>query len=552
MDLVGADISQHVSGNLYEAIPHDPFREHLLGPIKDLTDRMVEHGFLGNKSGQGFYKKVKGADGKKTYQVLDLKTMAYRDQQKPEIPVIAEAKKIKSLGERFRFLVEQEDRYGRLIWHDASFSFSYCSHLIPEISDSLYGIDDAMKSGFMHRMGPFEIWDALGVSNTMARMENDGFAVAPWVKDMLKSGASSFYKKEGNAVYYWDTASASYKPVPVDPFILLLADRKNEGYVIKENPSASLIDLGDGVLCVEFHTKMNSLDPDILNMCDRALEEIEKDHVGLVIGNQGGNFCAGANILAIVMAAENKQWDYIEKAIKDMQDKFLRLRYSPKPVVAAPFGMTLGGGAEVAMAADRICASAETYMGMVEVGVGLVPAGGGCSQMIQRVISPAMKMANSDPLPFLMKVFETVAMAKVSGSAAQAGELGFLKESDQLVMNGDHLLNEAKRLVLEISAAGYTPPAPTKSVYAVGARGMAFLSQGVTSMVWSRHISEYDKHIGQKLAYILSGGSLSAPQWVPEQYILDLEREVFLSLCGEEKTIARIKHMLTTGRPLRN
>jgi len=552
MDLVGADISKHVSDNLYEAIPHDPFREQLLGPIKDVTDRMVDQGLLGNKSKQGFYKKVKGPDGTKAYQVIDLKTLMYRDQQKPEIPVIGEAKKIKPLGKRFRFLVGQEDRYSKLIWHDAAFSFSYASHMVPEITDSLHGIDDAMKAGFMHQMGPFEIWDALGVPDTVARMEKEGFSVAPWVKEMLERGASSFYKKEGNLLNYWNVATGSYHPVQVDPCILLLADRKAEGGVIKENLSASLIDLGDGVLCVEFHSKMNSLNPDILNMCDQALEELEKDHIGLVIGNQGSHFCAGADIFSIVMAAEDKQWDFINKAIKDMQDQLLRLRYFPKPVVAAPFGMTLGGGVEVAMAADRICASAESYMGLVEVAVGLVPSGGGCSQMIQRVISPAMKMANSDPLPFLMKVFETVGMAKVSASAAQAREFGFLKESDRLVMNGDHLLKEAKRTVMEMAAAGYAPPARTRSVYALGSRGMALLMQGVTSMVWSGHISEYDKHIGEKLAYILSGGPLSAPQWVDEQYILELEREVFLSLCGEEKTIARIKHMLTTGKPLRN
>lgn len=552
MDLVGGDISKHVSGNLYEAISHDPFREQLLGPIKEVTDRMVEQGFLGNKSGQGFYKKVKGADGKKAYQVLDLKTLTYRDQKKTEIKVIGKAKKIRPLGERFRFLVGQEDRYSRLIWHDAAFSFSYCSHMVPEITDALYGIDDAMKAGFLHRKGPFEIWDALGVADTVARMEQEGFSVAPWVKKMLQGGASSFYKKEGNALHYWDPATGSYQPVPVDPYVLLLSDRKAEGGLIKGNQSASLIDLGDGVLCVEFHSKMNSLDPEILNMCDQALEELEKDHIGLVIGNQGSNFCAGADILAIVMAAENKQWDFIDRAIKDMQNQLLRLRYSPKPVVAAPFGMTLGVGVEIAMAADRMCASAESYMGLVQVGVGLVPAGGGCAQMIQRVISPAMKMAHSDPLPFLMKVFETVGMAKISASAAQAREFGFLKESDRLVMNGDHLLKEAKRTVMQMSAAGYAPPARTRSVYALGARGMALLMQGATSMVWSGHISEYDKHIGQKLAYILSGGPLSAPQWVDEQYILDLEREVFLSLCGEEKTLARIKHMLTTGNPLRN
>jgi len=312
------------------------------------------------------------------------------------------------------------------------------------------------------------------------------------------------------------------------------------------------MDLGDGVLCLEFHSKANSIDQDIQAMCDRALDELEGDYRGLVIGNQGKNFSVGANVFTVVQAAENKQWDVIEEAIKTMQDQMLKLRYSPKPVVAAPFGMTFGGGAEICLAADRICASAETYMGLVEVGVGLIPAGGGCREMIKRLVSPAMSVAATDALPFLMKAFENIAMAKVGSSAVEAREMGFLTENDRIIMNADHLLGEAKNLVIEMDNAGYVPPPRAKSVYALGARGMAFLMQVAQSMVWSNYISEYDKHIAQKLAYVLSGGPLSAPQWVHEQYILDLEREAFVALCGETKTIERIKHMLTTGKPLRN
>lgn len=552
LDLVGMDVNKHVSANLYEAIAHDEFREYLGGPGNDLTEKMVKAGLLGNKASQGFYKKVKGPDGKKTYRVLDLATLEYRDQQKPDIPILKKAGKIENLGERMRFLISQQDRFGEFIWHDAALALSYCSHLIPEIADALFSIDDAVRAGFSHEMGPFELWDALGVGDTIARMEAEGFTVAPWVKEMIDTGAETFYRKEGNRTLYWDLLARSYQPLPIDPRVLPLAKHKEAAGVIAENPSASLIDLGDGVLCLEFHSKANSLDQDIQAMCDRALDELEGAYRGLVIGNQGKNFSVGANVFTVVMAAENKQWDVIEGAIKTMQDQMLKLRYSPKPVVAAPFGMTFGGGAEICLAADRICASAETYMGLVEVGVGLIPAGGGCREMIKRLVSPAMSVATTDALPFLMKAFENIAMAKVGTSAFEAREMGFLTENDRIIMNADHLLSEAKHLVIEMDEAGYVPPPRAKSVYALGARGMAFLMQVAQSMFWSNYISEYDKYIAQKLAYVLSGGPLSAPQWVHEQYILDLEREAFVSLCGETKTIERIKHMLTTGKPLRN
>jgi 3-hydroxyacyl-CoA dehydrogenase len=297
---------------------------------------------------------------------------------------------------------------------------------------------------------------------------------------------------------------------------------------------------------------MNALDPDIFAMGYTALEELEKGYAGLVIGNQGENFSVGANVFNVVMAAEAKQFDQIEQGVKSMQDLLMNFRYCGKPVVAAPFGMALGGGAEVAMAADRICAAGETYMGQVEVGVGLLPAGGGCRELLKRVVSPAMKRADSDPLPFLGKVFESIAMAKVSASALQAQEMGFLTESDRIIMKGEQVLAEAKREVLALAAAGYAPAPRTKSIYALGQRGIAALSIMVQSMRWGDFISDYDMFIAKKIAYVLSGGDLSAPQWVDEQYILDLEREAFLSLLGQEKTIERIKHLLMTGKPLRN
>ena len=551
-DLVGLDIASHVANNLYPAIPEDPFREAIQGPVKELTGKMVEKGWLGNKAKQGFYKMIKGPEGKKDYLILDLKTLEYRPQQKPNIPWVKQAKGIESLPDRLKFIHQQDDRVARLIWNNTALDLSYCAYLIPEIADVYYAVDDAVRGGFFHELGPFEIWDILGVKETAAKMEAEGFKVAAWVKEMIASGGESFYKKDGVRRLFWDLKSRSYQPIPVDPNVIVLKDLKETKGVLKKNFSASLIDLGDDVLCLEFHSKMNALDPDIFAMGYSALEELEKGYAGLVIGNQGENFSVGANVFNVVMAAEAKQFDQIEQGVKGMQDLLMNFRYCNKPVVAAPFGMALGGGAEMAMAADRICAAGETYLGQVEVGVGLLPAGGGCRELLKRVVSPAMKRADSDPLPFLGKVFENIAMAKVSASALQAQEMGFLTESDRIIMKGEQVLAEAKREVLALAAAGYAPPPRTKSIYALGQRGIAALSIMVQSMRWGDFISDYDMFIAKKIAYVLSGGDLSAPQWVDEQYILDLEREGFLSLLGQEKTIERIKHLLMTGKPLRN
>ncbi|MFO7601279.1 MAG: 3-hydroxyacyl-CoA dehydrogenase NAD-binding domain-containing protein [Candidatus Desulfacyla sp.] len=552
LDLIGTDINQHVSGNLYKAIPHDAFREVLLGPSNTLTDQMVEKGLLGNKAGQGFYKKVKGPDGSKTYQVLDLPTLTYRNPREPDLASVKRAEKIKPLAERFRFLVTQQDPVGLFLWRSAAFAFSYCSHLVPEISEVFYAIDEAMKAGFSHEMGPFELWDALGVAETLTRMEADGFEAAPWVKEMIRQGGERFYKQDLNRKLYWDIEAGAYRPVPADPHRFVLRDRKKQGGIIQENPGASLIDLGDEVLCLEFHSKANILDDHVEALCDHALDILEKKSIGMVIGNQGRNFCGGADIARILPLLEGKAWSEIEGALRKMQDRMLRLRYSPKPVVAAPFGMTLGGGTEIAMACDKICAGAETYMGLVEVAVGLIPASGGCLEMIRRCVSPAMRIADTDALPFVQKAFENLALAKVSQSALHAKELGFLTEKDRWIMNGDHVLHEAKNLVLEMQAAGYVPPVRTKSIYAVGERGLAYLMQAARMMLWGKYITAHDNMIAGKLAYVLAGGPLSAPQWVDEQYILDLEREAVLSLLGEPKTLERIKHMLKTGKPLRN
>jgi 3-hydroxyacyl-CoA dehydrogenase len=552
-DLVGLDVSSHVANNLYPAIPHDPFRESIVGPVKELTGKMVEKGWLGKKANQGFYKKIKTPEGKKANLVLDPKTMEYRPEQKPDLPLLKQAKAIESLPERFRFLVKQEDKMGKLIWNGTALSLSYCASVIPEISDNLYSVDTAVKTGFFHAMGPFEIWDALGVRETAARMEAEGFKVAPWVKEMLQSGGEAFYKKEGTKKLYWDQNAKAYQPMPVDPNLLILTDRKAEVGVLQSNPSASLIDLGDGVLCLEFHSKMNAIDTDILAMGQTALETLDKGYTGLVIGNEAPNFCVGANVFNVLVAVDGKQWDELEKSMKAMQDLMMDFQYCSKPVVAAPIGMALGGGAEICMAADRVCVPAETYMGLVEVGVGLIPGGGGCREMLKRLVSPTMRISTEvDPLPLVFKAFQNVAMAKVSTSALEAKEMGFLTDCDHFIMKGEHRLAEAKQMVLDMAAAGYAPPPRTKNVYAIGSRGLSAMTIGVKGMLGSGYVSEYDLLVSKKVAYILSGGALSAPEWVDEQVILDLEREAFLSLLGQEKTIDRIKHMLTTGKPLRN
>jgi 3-hydroxyacyl-CoA dehydrogenase len=342
-DLVGLDIASHVSNNLYPAIPEDPFREAIQGPVKELTGKMVEKGWLGNKAKQGFYKMIKGPEGKKDYLILDLKTLEYRPQQKPNIPWVKQAKGIESLPDRLRFIHQQDDRVARLIWNNTAVDLSYCAYLIPEITDVFYAVDDAVRGGFFHELGPFEIWDILGVKETAAKMEAEGFKVAAWVKEMIAAGGESFYKKDGVRKLFWDLKSRSYQPIPVDPNVIVLRDLKETKGVLKKNFSASLIDLGDDVLCLEFHSKMNALDPDIFAMGYTALEELEKGYTGLVIGNQGENFSVGANVFNVVMAAEAKQFDQIEQGVKSMQDLLMNFRYCGKPVVAAPFGMALGG-----------------------------------------------------------------------------------------------------------------------------------------------------------------------------------------------------------------
>jgi 3-hydroxyacyl-CoA dehydrogenase len=540
-DLVGTDIMLHVADNLYEAVPEDESREYLKPP--EFLRTLVQRGLLGNKAGQGFYKQVKTDRGRE-FQVLDLHTLEYKPQEKTIFESAANAEIYENLPERLRFIMSQEDRAAKFIWDTTARYLAYTSHRVPEIADDVVSVDNAMRWGFAYEMGPFEEWDALGVAETVARMEKEGIRVAPWVTEMLASGHATFYK-DGR---YYDLATKDYLPIAEPKNVILLKNEK----IIKSNDSASLIDIGDGVACLEFHTKMNTLDEGIVEIANAAMEELDKDFAGMVLGNQGEAFCAGANVMMVYLAAEEKQWDKIDELSKRVQDFTMAMRYSPKPIVTVPFGFTLGGGCEMAMAGSRVVAHAESYVGQVEVGVGLLPSAGGCKELLRRIVSPAMQTPNADPLPFLQRVFELIGMAKVATSAEEARQMGFFGPCDRVVMNRDQLIAEAKRTVLDMVAEGYRPPVRGKNIYAAGERMLAVLRLAIYSMVQGRYISEYDAHIGNKIAYVLCGGNLTAPTWVTEQYILDLEREAFVSLCGEEKTRERILHFLNTGKPLRN
>ena len=553
-DLVGIDIMDHVGRNLYAAIPHDPHREVLKHEqLGDLTTTMIEKGWLGNKTGQGFYKKT-FVDGKRQFWILDPVTMEYKAPVKPRFDSVGQALKTEDPAEKLRIMAYAEDRAGPYVWHLLSRLAIYAASCIPEISDDIMSVDNACKWGFGWDLGPFETWDAIGVARSVEKLKDEGVAVSAWVEEMLAGGLESFYQQEGGlAVGYYDLESKGYRPLPVDPKAISIKALKAKGGELHVNDSASLIDMGDDVLLIEFHTKAaNALDPYMFEMLSTALDELEQDKwAGLVIGNQGKHFCAGANIFGIAVGAQQGEFDSIDQLVREMQRIMMGLRYSPKPVVVAPFGMVLGGGCEVVLAASRVVAAAETYIGLVEVGVGLIPAGCGCKEMVRRIISPPMKTKDVQALPFLQQTFEQIGLAKVATSAAQAREMKILAECDRIVVNQDYLLSEAKQVVLDMVRDGYRPPAPQK-IYATGRDAYAALQIALEQMHGGGYASDHDVLIGQTLGAILTGGELSAPAWVDEQYFLDLERKAFVALCHEQKTIERIWYMLQNKKPLRN
>ena len=549
LDLVGLDVWDHVGSNLAKAILHDEHAQRYLTSEggNNLIKTMVEKGWLGTKSKVGFYKEVK-QDGKKEFWPLNLETLEHQAPSKPRFESIGKAKGYDDLGQRLKVLMEAEDRAGQLVRALTYQGLAYASEVIPEIADTPLPIDDAMRWGFMHEAGPFEIWDALDVGQTVEAMKADGFAPAPWVEEMLAAGFTSFYEYEDESkVGVYNPEKGEYETVERHPSLILLKEQD----VIAKNPGATLWDMGDGVACVEFHTKMNVLDDDIFNMIIKALDLVERDFEGLVIGNEGDNFSAGANLFMVVVAAQNQMWDQLDEAVQKMQGFGMRMRHFPKPVVAAPAGLALGGGAEIIMASNRVVSSVELYTGLVEVGAGVIPAGGGTKEMVRRILNPPMRTQNTEALPFLQRIFEQVGMAKVATSAEEARQFGILSPSDRVVFNRDHLLMEAKREVLHMVASSYQPPLPEK-IYAAGRDGLAALKVGIHMFKEGGYITEHEAVMGKRLANIMTGGDISRPAWMDEQYFLDLEREAFLSLCGEEKSQQRMWNILQTGKVLRN
>lgn len=553
-DLVGFDIVVHVGDNLYDAIPDDPAREVLRHPkTAALSRKMVENKWLGNKTGQGFYKMVKGAGGEKEFWPLNLDTMDYEAPKNPRFESVGKHRKVEPLGERIRLLINEPDRAGQFLWHMHAFYLAYACNRVPEITDTLVNVDNAQKWGFAHDMGPFEIWDAIGVEATIPQFEAAGYPVADWVKSMVAKGITNFYQRDekGQVIGYYSPHWMEYEKLLRDPREITVASLKATNKVIASNSSASVLDMGEGVGLFEFHSQAFAIDADVVEMGYKALDLLKTDFDALVVSHDGERFCIGANVFMVVMAVQSGLMDQLEGSIKALQDFTQAMRYHSKPVVTAPFNLALGGGAELVMSGTKVVAHGELYAGLVELGVGLIPAGGGCKELLRRVVNPVMAShPNADAMPHLQKVFEAIATAKVSTSAKEARELGFLSADDRIVMNRSHLLGEAKKTALQL-AAGYTPRQPGK-VWAAGRDAYAALLLGIEGFREGRYATDYDAHISKKLAYVLTGGALSQPQWVSEQYILDLEREAFLSLVTEPKTMERISHMLQFNKPLRN
>ena len=549
-DLVGLDVLVHVNRNLYPAIPDDEDREAF--QIPPLIETMLEKKLLGDKTGGGFYKKTKTADGQTEILELDLNTFEYKPQEKSKFPSLEAAKAVDDLPKRLNALVWGNDRVGEFLWKTSSRLSRYAANRIPEIANTIVEIDNALKWGFGWEIGVFEAWDAIGVRRSIERMKEEGQVVPPNVEQMLDSGAESFYKNENGLVSFYDLVSGEYRPVPERPGVTVLKSVKERAGVIKSNPGASLIDLGDGVACLEFHSKMNSIGGDTVQMINFALDETEKNFEGLVVGNQGGNFSAGANIMLLLMAAREEEWDDINMMVAALQNAVMRLRYSSKPVVTAPYGLTLGGGCEISMHGNRLRAAAETYIGLVEVGIGVIPAGAGTKEMTMRAMDAAREVPDADPIAFLKKTFELLGMGKVATSAQEARAWGFLRESDSISMNGDRLIADAKQEVLNLAASGFVPPVEREDILVLGESAQSAIKLALHMMRRGEYISDHDQLIGKKLANVMTGGNMNHPAMVSERYLLDLEREAFVSLCGERKTQERIAATLKTGKPLRN
>lgn len=549
LDLVGLDTFVHVAGNMYEQAADAEEKERFRVP--ELLARMTAAGMLGEKAGRGFYWKKKGPAGSEIWS-LNPDTLDYAPQRSVSSPSLEAAKRAKGAAGKARALLAGGDRYAALAWSIVKRTLLYAAEKAGEIADSIADVDEAMRSGFNWELGPFELWDALGLQAVAGRMEAEGDALPEWVRGWIAAGHSSFYERRDGVQHavYGLAGRPESRPLEREPENVSLRELKESGRVVRANGGASLIDLGDGVACLEFHSPNNAIGADILQMIGHSLDEVRHRFEGLVIANQGKNFCVGANLMLLLMEAQDEEWDEVDAIIRLFQQTMLRLKYFEKPVVAAPHRMTLGGGVEACLPADLVVASAETYYGLVEVGVGLIPAGGGCKEMALRA-AQAARAAGADLQPALLQAFETIGMAKVSTSGHDAIKLGLLRPTDRIVVNGDYAIHEAKQAVLRLAQAGYEPQREARFPVA-GADGKAVMRLAAYTMRQGGYISDHDLLIAEKLAHVLAGGDLPAGTPVSEQYMLDLEREAFLSLCGEPKTQQRMQHMLATGKPLRN
>lgn len=540
LDVVGLDTFVHVANNVREQVEGE---EKEVFTVPEFMKTMLEKGWLGAKSGQGFYLK----QGKDILE-LNPETLEYSPRKKLKTASTEMAKQQKGSA-KMKTLVYAEDRAGKLLWSIFAPTLAYTAQLAYEIADDIVAIDQAMKWGFGWEKGPFETWDAIGVKKSVEKMEAEGIAVPGWVKEMLEKGFDSFYKEENGSVFYYH--NGEYKPLIQNEKFINLRLLKKQNKVIKKNTGASLIDIGDDVALLEFHSQNNAIGLDIIQVINQAIDEVERNYKGLVIGNQGKNFCVGANIALMLMEAQDQNYFELDIVVRQFQQAMLKIKYSPRPVVVAPHQMTLGGGAEVSLPAAKIQAAPETYIGLVEVGVGLIPGGGGTKELYSKVLNSIPKGVKYDLQDVANKVFETVAMAKVSTSAEEAKELGFLNANDGISKNGDHHLYDAKQVVLDLYEQGYHPPV-RKKIPVVGEAGYAVMLMGAQNMYLSGYISDHDMKIAKKLAYVLAGGKVPFGTEVDEQYLLDIEREAFLSLIGEPKTQMRMQHMLLKGKPLRN
>ncbi len=546
-DLVGLDTLIRVANNLFEALKNDESVE--IFKVDGFLAEMEKNNYLGEKTGQGFYKKISGEKGEKEILSLNLKTMEYSSPQPIKFKTLESARPVEDMAKRLAILLNGKDEASEFYRSTFFKIFCYVSFRIPEISDDLFRIDTAMCAGFGWSYGPFETWDMIDLNNSLEQMESLGNKPAPWVYQMIGKGLKSFYMVKNGIKNYYDIETATYKPIPgYGSFIILNHLRENK--TVWSNEGTSIIDIGDGVLNLEFQTKMNTIGSEVIEGLNKAIEITEKDFRGLVIGNDGSNFSAGANLALLLMFAVEQEFDEIDLMIRTFQNVLMRTKYSSVPIVGAPHGLTLGGGCELILHADAIQAAAETYIGLVEFGVGLIPAGGGTKELTLRA-SDRFEEGDIE-LNNILNSFMNIATAKVSSSACEAFDMGIFKKSDRVSINQSRLIADAKARVIELSAAGYTKPFPRSDIRVLGKDALSMFYIGAHSMETAHYISEHDKKISGKLAYIMSGGDLSYPQNVSEQYLLDLEREAFLSLIGERKTLERIEYTLKTGKPLRN